>query len=343
MTGKGLSGGLYPIAATLLSARAGAWLEDDGWSNVSTFGGSELGCRVARAVLAITTRPETTAPGRHPDRHVRHRPGRHRRAAPRMAGRGAPGRPGDRAALRPSHGRDADDPRLLRRRHLGDVRRVRPLGAAVQARPADVRRRGGRGAGPARGRDRRAPRHRHPRRPRPGRPDVRPGGPVPQRLGAQTQEGTPDDEGTAPADGGARGRHRPSRRHQAVTAHASPTATTSTPSSSDTERRLDPANPESGGHVKVLAYGEISAALTTDELPGLVCKRMAGYPDEASVSAYLDLVDEYLTELAGAGHQRRADRGDPGPSPRTTARRLPGAAAHGFPDPGPPSAAHDRR
>ncbi len=69
----------------------------------------------------------------------------------------------------------------------------------------------------------------------------------------------------------------------------------------ETERRLDPANPESGGHVKVLAYGEISAALTTDELPGLVCKRMAGYPDEASVSAYLDLVDEYLTEITTAG------------------------------------------
>lgn len=60
VTGKGLSGGLYPIAATLLSSSAGAWLEDDGWSNISTFGGSELGCRVARAVLAITTRPETT-------------------------------------------------------------------------------------------------------------------------------------------------------------------------------------------------------------------------------------------------------------------------------------------
>jgi hypothetical protein len=69
----------------------------------------------------------------------------------------------------------------------------------------------------------------------------------------------------------------------------------------ETERRLDPANPESGGHVKVLAYGEISAALTTDALPGLVCKRMAGYPDEASVRAYLDLVDEYLTEIATAG------------------------------------------
>ena len=69
----------------------------------------------------------------------------------------------------------------------------------------------------------------------------------------------------------------------------------------DTERRLDPATPESGGHVTVLAYGEISAALTTDELPGLVCKRMAGYPDEASVGAYLDLVDDYLGELGSAG------------------------------------------
>ncbi len=69
----------------------------------------------------------------------------------------------------------------------------------------------------------------------------------------------------------------------------------------ETELRLDPAHPESGGHVRVLAYGEISAALTTDELPGLVCKRMAGFPDASSVSRYLDLVDEYLTELATAG------------------------------------------
>jgi acetylornithine/succinyldiaminopimelate/putrescine aminotransferase len=59
VTGKGLSGGLYPIAATLLSERAGAWLEEDGWANVSTFGGAEVGCRVARAVLDITTRPTT--------------------------------------------------------------------------------------------------------------------------------------------------------------------------------------------------------------------------------------------------------------------------------------------
>ena len=54
ITGKGLSGGIYPIAATLLSERAGAWLETDGWGHVSTFGGAELGCRVAQKVLDLT-------------------------------------------------------------------------------------------------------------------------------------------------------------------------------------------------------------------------------------------------------------------------------------------------
>jgi acetylornithine/succinyldiaminopimelate/putrescine aminotransferase len=56
VTGKGLSGGIYPIAATLLSERAGAWIENDGWSHVSTFGGAELGCRVASTVLDLTER-----------------------------------------------------------------------------------------------------------------------------------------------------------------------------------------------------------------------------------------------------------------------------------------------
>lgn len=54
VTGKGLSGGIYPIAATLLNERAGAWLETDGWGHVSTFGGAELGCRVAQRVLDLT-------------------------------------------------------------------------------------------------------------------------------------------------------------------------------------------------------------------------------------------------------------------------------------------------
>jgi acetylornithine/succinyldiaminopimelate/putrescine aminotransferase len=59
VTGKGLSGGIYPIAATLLSEAAGSWLESDGWGHVSTFGGAELGCVVARKVLALTQDPPT--------------------------------------------------------------------------------------------------------------------------------------------------------------------------------------------------------------------------------------------------------------------------------------------
>jgi acetylornithine/succinyldiaminopimelate/putrescine aminotransferase len=54
VTGKGLSGGLYPIAAALLSEPMAGWLREDGWSHISTFGGAELGCRVARSVLDLT-------------------------------------------------------------------------------------------------------------------------------------------------------------------------------------------------------------------------------------------------------------------------------------------------
>jgi hypothetical protein len=68
-----------------------------------------------------------------------------------------------------------------------------------------------------------------------------------------------------------------------------------------TEHRLDPGNPEGSGHVRVIGHGEISVALEVADLPGLVCKRMSGYADAASASAYLDLVGEYLEELTAAG------------------------------------------
>lgn len=61
VTAKGLGGGLYPIAATLLTPRPAAWLARNGWAHVSTFGGSELGCMVASAVIEITGRAETRA------------------------------------------------------------------------------------------------------------------------------------------------------------------------------------------------------------------------------------------------------------------------------------------
>ncbi len=61
VTGKGLSGGLYPIAAAVLSQRAGAWLFENPWGHVSTFGGSELGCPVASLVLDMCSSEETLA------------------------------------------------------------------------------------------------------------------------------------------------------------------------------------------------------------------------------------------------------------------------------------------
>ncbi len=53
VTAKGLSGGIYPIAATVLSARAGAWLKSSGWGHVSTFGGADVACDIALRVLEI--------------------------------------------------------------------------------------------------------------------------------------------------------------------------------------------------------------------------------------------------------------------------------------------------
>ncbi|MCC6640067.1 MAG: aspartate aminotransferase family protein [Deltaproteobacteria bacterium] len=57
VTGKGLSGGVYPMAATLLSPRVAGWLAENGWGHVSTFGGSEIGCQVSLKVLEILERP----------------------------------------------------------------------------------------------------------------------------------------------------------------------------------------------------------------------------------------------------------------------------------------------
>jgi acetylornithine/succinyldiaminopimelate/putrescine aminotransferase len=61
VTGKGLSGGLYPIAAVLVDDRYAGWLTEDGFGHISTFGGAELGCVAALTALDVTIRPETTA------------------------------------------------------------------------------------------------------------------------------------------------------------------------------------------------------------------------------------------------------------------------------------------
>ena len=59
VTGKGLSGGIYPIAAVVVNEKAGKWLSEDGFGHMSSFGGAELGCLAAAKVLEICARPET--------------------------------------------------------------------------------------------------------------------------------------------------------------------------------------------------------------------------------------------------------------------------------------------
>jgi acetylornithine/succinyldiaminopimelate/putrescine aminotransferase len=52
--GKGLSGGIYPITATILRKPLEAVFHDDPFIHISTFGGAEIGCRIARRVLEIS-------------------------------------------------------------------------------------------------------------------------------------------------------------------------------------------------------------------------------------------------------------------------------------------------
>ena len=59
VTGKGLSGGMYPIAAVLVSEQCAGWLTEDGFAHISTFGGAELGCVAALKTLEICSRKET--------------------------------------------------------------------------------------------------------------------------------------------------------------------------------------------------------------------------------------------------------------------------------------------
>jgi acetylornithine/succinyldiaminopimelate/putrescine aminotransferase len=59
ITGKGLSGGIYPITATLLTREMHEVLDSEAnpFLHISTFGGAELGCVAAQAVLDIVGAP----------------------------------------------------------------------------------------------------------------------------------------------------------------------------------------------------------------------------------------------------------------------------------------------
>jgi putrescine aminotransferase len=57
VTGKGLSGGIYPITATCFRQPIETVFHPDPFIHVSTFGGAEAGCPVALKVLEITSNP----------------------------------------------------------------------------------------------------------------------------------------------------------------------------------------------------------------------------------------------------------------------------------------------
>jgi len=57
VTGKGLSGGLYPISATLMTRELHSFFDTHPHIHISTFGGAELGCAVALKVLDIIEAP----------------------------------------------------------------------------------------------------------------------------------------------------------------------------------------------------------------------------------------------------------------------------------------------
>jgi acetylornithine/succinyldiaminopimelate/putrescine aminotransferase len=59
VTGKGISGGMYPIACVLVNERSAGWLDEDGFGHISSFGGAELGCIAALKALEICSRAET--------------------------------------------------------------------------------------------------------------------------------------------------------------------------------------------------------------------------------------------------------------------------------------------
>lgn len=57
VTGKGLSGGIVPISATLMTREVHAFFDDHPFVHISTFGGSELGCVAALTVLDAVAAP----------------------------------------------------------------------------------------------------------------------------------------------------------------------------------------------------------------------------------------------------------------------------------------------
>ena len=58
LIGEALGGGMYPIAATMLTQRVNSFMNAHPLIHLSTFGGADVGCRVAAKALEIYTREQ---------------------------------------------------------------------------------------------------------------------------------------------------------------------------------------------------------------------------------------------------------------------------------------------
>lgn len=59
VTGKGLSGGIYPMSAVIMNDKSASWMKKDGQMQMSSFSACELGCVVANKAMEITSRKST--------------------------------------------------------------------------------------------------------------------------------------------------------------------------------------------------------------------------------------------------------------------------------------------
>jgi acetylornithine/succinyldiaminopimelate/putrescine aminotransferase len=57
VTGKGLGGGIYPIAATLMTPEVHRFYDEHPFVHVSSYGGSDIGCSIALCVLDLVEAP----------------------------------------------------------------------------------------------------------------------------------------------------------------------------------------------------------------------------------------------------------------------------------------------
>lgn len=68
------------------------------------------------------------------------------------------------------------------------------------------------------------------------------------------------------------------------------------------EDGLDPVHPEASAvPATILAYGEISAVLALPFQPGVVFKRMCGFPDAAAAQTHQAAVETYIAQLRAIG------------------------------------------